>query len=88
MTYNNNPVPFSTRLMVARIARQLTQAELSKRSGIEKSLLSRYENGYAPTEENVKKIESTLGISLDHPKIVEAARHLHELPENLAPIAA
>lgn len=85
MLKNNFDIaPFSTRLMLVRMAHGLTQAELSKRTGVEKSLLSRYESGYTPTEDNIKKLETFFGEALYHPKVEEAARIIASLPKELA----
>lgn len=68
-----NVVPFSTRLTLMRIGRRLSQAQLSKETGIDQALISRYENGLVPTDEHIKRLEATFGIEFNHPKVEEAA---------------
>lgn len=65
-------VPFSTRLALTRISRQLTQAEVASGAGIDQALISRYEKGLAPTQDNVEKLEGFFGIKFDDPKVEEA----------------
>lgn len=65
-------VPFSTRLVLTRMSRQLTQAEVAQGAGIDQALISRYEKGLAPTQENVEKLETFFGIKFDDPKVEEA----------------
>jgi len=65
-------IPFSTRLVLTRMSRQLTQAEVASGAEIDQALISRYEKGLAPTQENVEKLETFFGIKFDDPKVEEA----------------
>lgn len=64
---NYNPELFSQRLQIALSKRTLTQAELSRRTGISEASLSRYVNGArAPRILHLVNLASTLDVSADY----------------------
>lgn len=67
-------VPFSTRLTLMRVGRRMSQAELAKSVEIDQAIISRYENGLAPSTEHVEKFEDFFGVEFDHPKVEEAVQ--------------
>jgi len=54
------------RLKDARESRQLKQADLAKRTGLQPSAISQFETGQRePSPENLKKLADALGVSTD-----------------------
>jgi transcriptional regulator with XRE-family HTH domain len=54
---------FGVRLREARLAAQLSQSDLSERSGLPKPTLSRYENGHVlPSLATLRKLADALGV--------------------------
>jgi len=55
---------FGERLRAARLAAELSQSELSERSGLPKPTLSRYENGHVlPSLQTLRKLSQALGVT-------------------------
>jgi hypothetical protein len=71
-------IPFSVRLAVIRAARLLSQADVSEMTGIDQSLISRYERGLAPTERHVEAIEKALNVDFDAPEMERAFKVLSQ----------
>lgn len=71
-----NIIPFSTKLAVIRTARGLNQYELAEKMGIDKSLISRYENGLKPSSDQIENLEKVLNVDFNHPDIENALRVL------------
>lgn len=80
-----NIIPFSIKLAVMRTARGLNQYELAEKIGIDKTLISRYENGLIPSSSHLDKLEAFFGVTFDHPDIESA---LHVLVNTELAIAA
>lgn len=71
-------VPFSVRLAVIRAARLLSQADVAEMIGVDKSLISRYERGLAPTGSHVEAIEKALNVDFDAPEMEQAFKVLSQ----------
>lgn len=58
---------FSDRLRSAREQRNLSQTDLSKRSGLQPSAISHFETGKrAPSFDNLRRLADALGVSIDY----------------------
>lgn len=71
-----NVIPFSVRLSVVRAARLLSQADVAEMTGIDQSLISRYERGLSPAPHHVEAIEMALNIDFDAPEMERAFKVL------------
>lgn len=74
-------IPFAIRLATVRAARSLTQADVSDRTGIDRSIISRYERGLMPSKNHLQLIEDALQISFDDPQVEEAITRLAGLSD-------
>ena len=71
---------FAERLKAARQKREYTQDQLSKLTGINQKVISKYEQGVSlPSLENLKKLVITLEISADYLLLPQAT--LKEVPK-------
>lgn len=62
----NNYEVFSERFNESMEASDLTAADVSRRTGISKAMISRYKNGlYIPQRESLEKLAALFGVSLN-----------------------
>ena len=61
------PTTFSERLLAARAARRLSQADLARRAGIQPSALCHFETGRRrPSFDNLRRLADALGVTADY----------------------
>lgn len=75
---NFSIIPFSVRLAVIRAARLLTQGDVAEMTGIDQSLISRYERGLSPAPHHVEAIERALKVDFDAPEMEQAFKVLSQ----------
>ena len=68
----SNIVPFSARLKMVRAVRGLSQVFVAEETGIDRSLISRYESGLNPPAHQVKALEEFFGLKFDGPEVEKA----------------
>lgn len=89
---NNNfsVVPFSIRLAIVRAARLLTQADVADLTGLDRSIINRYERGLSPAPQHVEAIEKALNVDFDAPEMEQAFKVLSQpqLPLAETPVEA
>ncbi len=77
----SNDISFGTLLATIRAARSLTQAEVAEKTGIDQSLISRYESrGLSPSLPHIQALERFLGLKFNSLLVLNAVFTLAGLP--------